>query len=70
MWVLEVFEVHFCCLKATKKTPLCIASEKGHVEVVRALLDAGATVNQAEVSRGEGLMLPQAPLIRVVLQHP
>ena len=31
-------------------TPLFIASLCGHVEAVRALLDAGAVVNQAKVS--------------------
>ncbi len=30
-------------------TPLLIASEKGHVECVRALLDKGAAINQAMV---------------------
>jgi ankyrin repeat protein len=31
-------------------TPLIAASGKGHVEALRALLDAGATVNLADVS--------------------
>ena len=30
-------------------TPLYVASQKGHVEVVRALVGAGAAVNQARV---------------------
>jgi ankyrin repeat protein len=30
-------------------TPLCVASQNGHVEVVRALVGAGAAVNQADV---------------------
>ncbi len=31
-------------------TPLLIASEKGHVECVRALLGGGAAIDQARVS--------------------
>jgi hypothetical protein len=31
-------------------TPLHAVSENGHMEVLRALLDAGAAVNQADVS--------------------
>jgi hypothetical protein len=36
-------------LQASGATPLYIASENGHVECVRALLDRGASINQAEV---------------------
>ena len=35
-------------------TPLNVASVNGHVEAVRALLDAGAAVNQASVSADGG----------------
>ncbi len=35
-------------------TPLYVASEKGHVEVVRALVGAGAAVNQAAVREDLG----------------
>ena len=35
-------------------TPLFVASENGHVEVVRALVGAGAAVNQARVRDGCG----------------
>ena len=35
-------------------TPLLIASHNGHVEVVRALVGAGAAVNQATVRDGCG----------------
>ncbi len=31
-------------------TPVYVASRKGHVDAVRALLGAGASVNQADVS--------------------
>jgi hypothetical protein len=30
-------------------TPLYVASESGHVECIRALLDGGAAINQATV---------------------
>ncbi len=33
-------------------TPLYVASQNGHVEAVRALLGAGAAVNQAKVCAG------------------
>ena len=33
-------------------TPLYVASDNGHVEVVRALVGAGAAVNQATVRDG------------------
>ncbi len=36
-------------LQTTGATPLYVASEKGHVECVRALLDGGAAINQAMV---------------------
>ncbi len=35
--------------QATSGTPLLVASQKGHVEVVKALVGAGAAVNQATV---------------------
>jgi hypothetical protein len=40
-----------CCAESqtTGATPLCIASQNGHVECVRALLDGGAAINQAKV---------------------
>ncbi len=34
------------------RTPLYAASDNGHVEVVRALIGAGAAVNQADVREG------------------
>ncbi len=36
-------------LQTDGATPLCIASESGHVECVRVLLDGGAAINQATV---------------------
>ncbi len=36
-------------LQAIGSTPLYIASQNGHVECVRALLDGGAAINQARV---------------------
>jgi hypothetical protein len=35
--------------QADGATPLYVASERGHIAVVRALLDGGAAINQAEV---------------------
>ena len=32
------------------KTPLMVAAEKGHVEVVKSLLDHGADINDEEVN--------------------
>ncbi len=37
-------------------SPLLIASQDGHVEVVRALLGAGADVGQADVSRARSVV--------------
>ncbi len=39
-------------VQASGSIPLWIASQNGHVEVVRALLGAGADVGQADVSWG------------------
>ncbi len=36
-------------MQTSGATPLLIASQRGHVECVRALLDRGAAVNQAKV---------------------
>ncbi len=36
-------------------TPLCIASQNGHVECVRALLAGGAAIDQARVSSGRSM---------------
>ncbi len=40
---------HVVVLQTSEATPLLIASRRGHVECVRALLDRGAAVNQAKV---------------------
>ncbi len=37
-------------VQADGATPLHVASQNGHVDAVRALLGAGASVNQATVS--------------------
>ena len=37
------------CGQTTGATPLYIASQEGHVEAVRALVELGAAVNQATV---------------------
>ena len=42
--------VWFVVVQTDGATPLYVASKNGHVEAVRALLDAGAAVNQASVS--------------------
>ena len=46
--------VHVCCCACDREqtdgtTPLIAASANGHVGVVRALVDRGAVVNQADV---------------------
>ena len=49
-----------CCVRVSAAvqsdgcTPLYVASEKGHMEVVRALMVAGAGVNQARVREDWG----------------
>ncbi len=49
-WVSVVWFVG-CVLQTNGRTPLFLASGNGRVEAVRALLDAGAPVNQASVSQ-------------------
>ncbi len=44
----------FCEKQADGRTPLFMASERGHVEAVAALVDAGVAVDQAEVSADGG----------------
>jgi hypothetical protein len=55
-WAVGALAIFICVLcvgtvQTDGWTPLLIASDKGHVEVVRALLGAGADVGQAMVSR-------------------
>ncbi len=45
----------FCVKQADGWTPLHLASERGYVEAVVALVGAGAAVNQAEVSADGGV---------------
>ena len=54
VWVLRWVSVVWlvgCVVQKDGWTPLHAASRNGRVEAVRALLDAGAAVNQASVSR-------------------
>ena len=54
-----VEETFGCCYGAVQTdgaSPLYIASQEGHVDVVRALVEAGATVDQAMVSRCAGVV--------------
>ncbi len=48
MWQ-RLYCAHGVVFQTDGWTPLHIASQDGHVECVRALLDRGAAINQAEV---------------------
>ncbi len=55
VWAIVVLCVCVCAVWQTDgATPLCAASQEGHVEVVRALVRAGAAVNQAAVREDLG----------------
>ena len=50
LWAAIVGSVRVSGVRQTEgSTPLLIASQNGHVEVVRALVGAGAAVNRATV---------------------
>ncbi len=51
---LDVIGCVGLCGQTDGATPLYIASQKGHVEAVRALVELGAAVNHAKVVRKEG----------------
>ncbi len=48
-WRCDVYSVCHVVFQTNGATPLLVASLSGHVECVRALLGAGAAVNQATV---------------------
>ena len=48
-WRCDVYSVCHVVFQTNGATPLLVASLSGHVECVRALLGAGAGVNQATV---------------------
>ncbi len=55
MWAIAVLSVCVCVVWQTDgATPLYAASQEGHDEVVRALVGAGAAVNQAAVREDLG----------------
>ena len=55
VWAIMLLCVLVCVAWQTDgATPLYVASEKGHDEVVRALVGAGAAVNQAAVREDLG----------------
>ena len=50
LWALILWCVFVCVVWQTYGwAPLYVASEEGHVQVVRALVEAGAPLNQADV---------------------
>jgi ankyrin repeat protein len=51
VWLCDVWLV-----QSDGLTPLLVASLNGHVEAVRALVEAGAAVNQAAVSASWGVV--------------
>ena len=42
------FSLFGLCITQTSETPLWAANNRGHVEVVKALIEAGADVNLAD----------------------
>jgi hypothetical protein len=49
------------CVQVGGASPLCIAGTAGHVEVVNALLDGGADINQTSVC------VPECACVRVLV---
>jgi ankyrin repeat protein len=59
--------------ESSGRTPLYVASDKGHLEVVRVLLDHGADVNTPAAYAGSALFAAccngHVEVVRILLEH-
>ncbi len=65
-----MYRVFRVVLQVEEATPLYIASQNGHVECVRTLLDRGAAVNQATVGDCSSMARHCGVCVRKAPQEP